>query len=191
MRTLAAAAVLAAALTGCSTTPTPAPVTPGPAVVEEVPAPVSVQIPDIAVRSGPLMALGLDRDGALESPPVDQPQIGGWYADGVRPGAPGPAILAAHVNGRVNGRSTPGLFARITELRPGAPVLVTRADGSTVTYRVVATERYPKAQGIPAAVYADTPQPELRLITCGGAFDPRARSYRDNIIVSARMDDPS
>ena len=30
-----------------------------------------------------------------------------------------------------------------------------------------------------------TPHAELRLITCGGEFDPDARSYRDNVVVSA------
>jgi hypothetical protein len=34
-------------------------------------------------------------------------------------------------------------------------------------------------------VYAPTPGPELRLVTCGGAFDHTARSYLDNVIVAA------
>ena len=33
--------------------------------------------------------------------------------------------------------------------------------------------------------YAPTPSPELRLVTCGGAFDHTARSYLDNVIVAA------
>ena len=34
-------------------------------------------------------------------------------------------------------------------------------------------------------VYAPTPGAELRLVTCGGAFDHTARSYLDNVIVAA------
>ncbi|MFP5370771.1 MAG: class F sortase, partial [Actinomycetes bacterium] len=34
-------------------------------------------------------------------------------------------------------------------------------------------------------VYGPTPRAELRLITCGGEFDSGARSYRDNVVVSA------
>jgi hypothetical protein len=34
-------------------------------------------------------------------------------------------------------------------------------------------------------VYGMTPEPTLRLITCGGVFDSASRSYRDNVIVFA------
>jgi hypothetical protein len=37
-------------------------------------------------------------------------------------------------------------------------------------------------------VYGPIPYPALRLITCGGDFDRRARSYRNNVIVFARLD---
>jgi len=32
-------------------------------------------------------------------------------------------------------------------------------------------------------VYSPTLQPSLQLVTCGGTFDHRAGSYRDNVIV--------
>jgi hypothetical protein len=35
------------------------------------------------------------------------------------------------------------------------------------------------------AVYGDTPDSQLRLITCGGKFDRKAHSYVDNIVVFA------
>jgi hypothetical protein len=36
-------------------------------------------------------------------------------------------------------------------------------------------------------VYSPKPVAMLRLITCGGSFDHRARSYRDNVIVTATI----
>jgi hypothetical protein len=36
-------------------------------------------------------------------------------------------------------------------------------------------------------VYGPTPDPELRLITCGGPFNPVAHSYADNVVVFARL----
>lgn len=33
------------------------------------------------------------------------------------------------------------------------------------------------------AVYGPTSRPEIRLITCGGAFDASTRNYEDNVIV--------
>jgi hypothetical protein len=49
-------------------------------------------------------------------------------------------------------------------------------------------ERYDKKAFPADAVYADTPDSQLRLITCGGDFDRAARSYRDNLVVYARED---
>lgn len=172
---------------GCGSSSAPSNVGPSgpPGVAPASSPPVSVSIPSLGVSSPPLLALHLTAVGELQVPPLDQPGVGGWYADGVRPGALGPAVLAGHVNGRVAGRSTPGLFAHLHELRAGALIHVDRADGSRVTFRVTHVETYPKARGIPSSVYADTPGPELRMITCGGSFDPAARSYRDNIVAFA------
>lgn len=146
---------------------------------------MSIVIPSIGVDSPPLIELGLDVNGVLTTPPVESPQVGGWYAAGVVPGDIGPAVIAAHVNGRVDGKSTPGLFARLAGVHRGAEVRVTRTDGSVAVFEVYRVSTHPKSSGIPDDVYADTTHPELRLITCGGEYDPAARSYRDNIVVWA------
>ncbi len=39
-------------------------------------------------------------------------------------------------------------------------------------------------------MYGDTEGAELRLITCGGEFDEKSRSYRDNVVVYARQAAP-
>jgi len=44
---------------------------------------------------------------------------------------------------------------------------------------------YPKAAFPTADVYGDVPGPELRLITCGGAFDEGTGHYADNVVVYA------
>jgi hypothetical protein len=36
-----------------------------------------------------------------------------------------------------------------------------------------------------SAVYGPTPDPELRLITCGGTFDPALGAYLSNTVVFA------
>ena len=53
---------------------------------------------------------------------------------------------------------------------------------------MTAVDRYPKDRFPTEQVYGSTPLPELRLITCGGVFDRDARSYRDNVVVSAVLD---
>ena len=36
-------------------------------------------------------------------------------------------------------------------------------------------------------MYGNTEEPELRLITCGGDYDPDARAHVDNIVVFATL----
>ncbi|MGE5830750.1 MAG: class F sortase [Micromonosporaceae bacterium] len=145
-----------------------------------VPAPAGptrVRIPIIGVDAS-LELLALDRGGAL-TPPQAYARAG-WYADGVVPGDPGPAVIAGHVDSQ----SGPAVFYRLHELRPGDLIEVER-DGDWLRFRVTGSSRYPKDDFPAAQVYPPTPGPELRLVTCGGSFDAAAGSYRDNIVVSA------
>ena len=179
--------VVTAALVVAGLVPSPLPAAaaaPGPVVltaqtVDEEPAPVRLRVPSAGIDA-PLAGVGLDPAGALAVPADGA--IAGWYTGGAAPGAPGPAVLTGHVDG--GGR--PAVFARLDELRPGDPVLVDRADGTTVRFVVTHAARYPKSEFPTSAVYGPATGPELRLITCGGAFDRSAGSYRDNVVVSAR-----
>ena len=145
-----------------------------------VAAPVRIRIPAVGVDA-PVTGTGLDASGALV-PPAD-PASGGWFTGGPAPGAPGPAVLTGHVDWA--GR--PAVFAGLARAVPGDEVLVDRADGSVVRFRITAVDRHPKSAFPAATVYAPTPAAELRLITCGGAFDRALGSYRDNVVVLARQ----
>jgi hypothetical protein len=172
-------------ITGPAST-APAPST---ARAEPTPAPTGVEVPRVGIKSTvPLVGLDLDDDMHLKPPDVRTPQVGGWYKGGWWPGEPGPAVIAAHVSGRPPGtrRSVPGLFARLPQVRMGDQVRVRREDGSTLTFTVYRVEAYPKDRFDTAAVYGQTPGPELRLITCSGPFDEAAHSYGDNTVVFAR-----
>lgn len=144
----------------------------------DVADPVRLRIPAIGV-STKVIALSLDRSGRLVAP--KRYDLAGWNRSGPEPGETGAAVVAAHVDSR----SGPAVFFRLRELDPGDRVHVDRTDGSTATFTVRRLARYPKS-GIPdREVYGDTTRPELRLITCGGAFDQSRRSYRDNVIAFA------
>jgi LPXTG-site transpeptidase (sortase) family protein len=142
--------------------------------------PAEVSIPAIEATSS-LVPLGLNADRTVEVPPVDEPMLAGWFTGGPKPGEQGPAVILGHVNG--GGR--PGIFARLGELAAGDEVLVRRTDGTTVRFAVHRVDQVPKSEFPTDEVYGDTDASELRLITCGGAFDERAGSYRDNVIVYA------
>ena len=140
--------------------------------------PTEVRLPTLDVRSA-LVDLDVGPDGALQ-PPAD-PDVAGWYVRGGVPGGPGPTVIAGHVDSR----SGPAVFYRLDELVPGDRVEVTRSDGTVFAYRVATVETHPKDAFPTARVYGPTPGPELRLITCGGAFDRSSRHYRDNVVVTA------
>ena len=89
------------------------------------------------------------------------------------------------IAGHVDSRSGPAIFYRLDELAPGDRVEVDRSDGKAFGYRVVSVESHPKTAFPTALVYGPTPGSVLRLITCGGVFDPDNRHYRDNVVVTA------
>jgi hypothetical protein len=144
------------------------------------PAPVRLRLPSVGIDTA-LAGAGLDAAGALV-PPADG-AVAGWYQDGPAPGDVGPAVVTGHVDGR----GGPAVFYPLRDVVPGEPVFVERADGSTVRFIVTAVARYPKDAFPTASVYGPTPGAELRLITCGGTFDRSRGSYRDNVVVSARL----
>lgn len=141
-------------------------------------APVRVRIPDIGVDS-PIVDIGVDGTGALVPP--EGTEVTGWYSAGPAPGATGPALLAGHVDSR----SGPAVFYRLHEIPVGARVEVTRSDGAVTAFVVTRSYRTPKAAFPTDSVYAPTPGPELRLVTCGGTFDRSIGHYRDNEVVEA------
>jgi LPXTG-site transpeptidase (sortase) family protein len=145
-----------------------------------VPRPVSLTIPLIGVKTQ-LITLGLAADGALQVPPLSMAAVAGWYTGSPRPGAVGSAIIVGHVDS--NG--SPAVFDRLDELRRGDDVYVKRADGTTAEFRVTSVRTYLKDQFPTQTVYGPTPDAELRLITCGGAFDPATHHYLSNIVVYA------
>ena len=147
------------------------------------PVPARLQIPAIGVDTG-LQRLGRDHDGSVEVPSGRHKwEEAGWYAGGTRPGDPGSAVVLGHVDSTAG----PAVFYRLRELRPGDRVEVVRADGSTVRFAVDRTEQYPKTRFPTDDVYYPTLTPRLRLVTCGGSFDPAVGSYRANVIVFARL----
>jgi Sortase domain len=168
----------AAPSTSASEARIPVPVSVVTGTANEAAAPTRVRVPGIDIDSD-LVRLGVDDGGSLV-PPEDFARAG-WFTGGPAPGETGPAVIAGHVDSHRG----PAVFFRLSELEAGDEVLVDRADGTTARFTVSEVDRYPKDDFPTEQVYGPTPRAELRLITCGGEFDPDARSYRDNIVVSA------
>lgn len=142
--------------------------------------PVRVDVDAINAHSS-LVQLGLNADKTVQVPPVSQPLQAGWYKFGARPGEVGKAVILGHVDG--GGQL--GVFNRLRDLKPGDVAKVTEQGGQVLNFVVRQVQEIPKNQFPTQAVYGPSSQRELRLITCGGAFDKSSGNYVDNIIVSA------
>ncbi|WSX87339.1 class F sortase [Micromonospora sp. NBC_00898] len=142
--------------------------------------PVRITIPRIGVDAE-IVPVAIDSNGALEVPPLDEPEVAGWYRRGPTPGEAGNAVLVGHVDSQ-NG---PAVFFDLGRLQPGDVVEVTRVDGRRATFTVDGVGAYPKERFPTDRVYGGDAAARLRLITCGGRFNPRTGNYPDNIVVFA------
>jgi endo-1,4-beta-D-glucanase Y/sortase (surface protein transpeptidase) len=140
--------------------------------------PEHLSIPAIGVESD-LIGLGRGADGWIEAP--EDFDAVGWYEDGVVPGAIGPAVIAGHVDSP----TAPAVFYDLPTLVPGDTIAVSRSDGSTVDFVVTGIQTVEKNSFPVSSIYAPVPTPELRLVTCGGAWDPETGHYVDNVVVTA------
>jgi hypothetical protein len=146
--------------------------------------PQRLDIPGIGVQA-PVVARGLDGQGAPAPPPYDQPGVVGWYAGGVKPGAAGTALMVGHVDTETR----PAVFYKVSSLRPGQKIRVVRDDGKVAEFTVddiqVLTRDHFDAQQ--AYGPRRSGRAELRLVTCGGSFDRASNSYTANVVVSAYL----
>ena len=154
------------------------PATPGTA--PQAARPAWLSIPSIGVRTS-LINLGENKDGTLQVPATTT--VAGWFTGSPRPGTVGSAIIAGHVDSKTG----PGIFFWLRALHRGDRIYVGRADGTMAVFTVTGVRKFAKDAFPTSAVYGPVPDPELRLITCGGVFDRSRGSYLSNVVVFARL----
>lgn len=166
---------------GPGTDAIPAPAGPVAAAPQALPAglaPERLSIPAIGVSSS-LETLGIGSGGTVDVP--KNPDRPGWLDRSPAPGQQGPAVIIGHLDSRTG----PAVFLRLRDLAVGDPVVVTRHNGTKVTFTVDGVRSFRKSQFPSAATYGPVPGPALRLITCGGNYDHATKSYESNVIVFA------
>lgn len=146
--------------------------------------PVLLDVPRIGVRHARLVQLGLAKDGSIQVPPVGAHSPAGWFRGSPTPGQLGASVILGHVDSVAAG---PAIFYRLGALRPGDTVTITRADHTAAVFRVSSVRKYAKSNFPTLRVFGDTDHAALRLITCGGRFNPAKASYEDNIVVFAHL----
>ncbi|GAA5073791.1 LPXTG-site transpeptidase (sortase) family protein [Thermocatellispora tengchongensis] len=144
--------------------------------------PTKISIPGIGVKA-PLISVGVQKSGEIEVPPLERPKVAGWYRLGPVPGEIGPAVIVGHVNNKQG----PAVFSRLREVKRGDKVRVARNDGKILEFTVDGVEQVSKGTFPTNRVYSNLNDASLRLITCGGVYNPAKHSYSDNIIVYATL----
>ena len=155
-----------------------------PTPTEEQPVPIGLVIDRIEVDA-PVVPTGVDSDSGQMAVPSNVDDVA-WYRYGSSPGAPGSAVLAAHVDLASQG---PGVFFELRTLEPGDVVTVDYDDGSSRRFVVEARTIYTKDELPLDAIFARTGDPVLTLVTCGGAFNETAQNYDSNVVVYAVPND--
>ena len=172
----------AASATGAARTTGATSATVGPTLARS--GPVAIDIPAIDVSSG-LQDLGLAPTGAIAVPqPGPNYNQAAWYDGSPTPGQLGPSVIEGHIGSVATG---PAVFFRLGALVPGDTADVTLADGTVAVFTVTGVRQYPKSAFPTDVVYGNTDFAGLRLITCGGAFDPTTGHYMANTVVFASL----
>ena len=144
------------------------------------PRPVRLLIPAIGVAA-PVLRLGLNADGSAQTP--DTVTDVGWFAPGPEPGEKGAALMIGHVDSYRG----PGVFYRLRALRRGDRITVVLRGSRRIHFVVTGATEQSKSRFPTGLVFARTPRPTLRLVTCGGMFDRSTGHYLDNYIVFAHL----
>jgi sortase (surface protein transpeptidase) len=145
--------------------------------------PTRLRIPAINVDST-LRRIGLTSSGVIATPPLVKDSHAYWLTASPTPGQLGPATIIGHVDSAAYG---PGVFFKLGAMRQRDKIYLTRSDGTVAIFEVERVAEYSKAHFPTRQVYGNIDHAGLRLITCGGTFDPTIHSYESNIVVYAAL----
>ncbi|BCB90262.1 hypothetical protein Psuf_075750 [Phytohabitans suffuscus] len=144
--------------------------------------PVRIRARSVQIDA-PIHSVGNAQNGAIDVPTGDRFNEAGWYNKGPTPGEYGPAVIVGHVD---NGTG-PSVFHKLSRLRPGNRVEITRTDGTVAVFQVNTSKRYDRHDLPVDEVFGDFSRPGLRLITCGGRWVGGTTGYADNVVVFASL----
>ncbi len=161
--------------------PAPAPVPlPVPKPIE-VPAqaakyPVKLSIPSIKF-SNPIVNVGTNARGEMDVPSGTTQNVG-WYAPGVVPGAPGSAVIGAHVF---------AAFKNLDRVKPGDEIYVTMDNGEKRRFVVTLAKTYLLSDMSADGLFNRAGGRYLHLITCAGEPTADGSTYTHRRVVYATL----
>ncbi len=158
----------------------PSPILSGVAKEQPVPAvEMHLQIDRLGIDA-PVVPVGMRSDGSMDIPA--DPLTVGWYTLGRRPGEPGNAVMAGHLDAPGGVR---GVFWNLKELQVGDSILV-REKGIVREFRVIDLQSFIYNEAPMKELFGENEHQFLRLITCTGVWNANEGMYAERLVVSAK-----
>lgn len=165
-------------------TPTPLPTaTPTPTPIP-VANPTRIRIPVLNIDTE-IVPVGVSDQNVMEVP-QDFSQVG-WFDKSQKPGQFGTsaAIVTGHFD-RVDG--SPAVFYNLENLKKDDEIIMTSADNTMYSFRVVDVFSHPLEDFPNDIVYGKVDGAFMKLITCDGVWHADKNSYSDRLVVTTRLD---
>lgn len=144
-------------------------------------APVRLSIPSLNVDAA-VQSVGISKRGSM-AVPTNYADVG-WYRYRKIPGHEGSAVMAGHLD---NGFGLPGVFRDLKNIRIGADVYVTDANGAKSHFKVVRMATLDSSTTATDSVFGASKTPMLNLITCEGEWNPVTKTYSNRLVVFTEL----
>ncbi len=144
-------------------------------------APLRLIIPKINVEAA-VESVGLTNKGNMAVP--RRLANVGWYSGGVKPGEPGNAVIAGHLD---NAKGKAGIFINLKELAEGDLVTVQEEGGKDLVFKVVKTAVFDYNDAPLKEIFGESSVPRLNLITCDGTWLSDKKTYDKRLIVFTEL----
>jgi sortase (surface protein transpeptidase) len=142
--------------------------------------PASIEIPALDVNTE------IEKVGRLENGQMGVPKgfdTVGWFGEGAKPGAPGNAVMAGHVDSKTG----PAIFYKLEDLDKGDEVIVKNKDGKTLTFVVTGKEKYDRKTAPVDKIFDYSYGSKLNLITCTGNFNQDEGTHEERLVVYTEL----
>ncbi len=129
----------------------------------------------------PIESVGLTEGRDMAAP--SSPSLVSWYRYGTRPGEPGSAVIAGHLDSATG----PAVFWRLGKLRNGDRVTVMDSAGGKRMFTVTGNEHVDGSDPPVERIFGGGNGRRLNLVTCGGAWDGERRQYEERLVVYTEL----
>jgi LPXTG-site transpeptidase (sortase) family protein len=143
--------------------------------------PTKISVPSLGINAS-VEQVGKKADGSMGTPQKFEDVA--WYSLGSKPGQPGNAVIAGHVN---NALTKTGVFQHLSSIKLGDTITLSDSAGHALTYKVRDIEQYSADTAPAAAIFATTGPSQVVLITCDGEWISEDKTFSKRLVVFAQL----